>query len=91
MGKLKSKPICTRKFYFHGSKEYGWETFEEMEEEGLFDLWSDKEKCDFRDNFIYAFYEFEIEAEIYRDGTTKMISVDGKKVYDRPKNKMLFK
>ena len=74
------KVLCKRKMYVHTSKESNWDHLEEMIEEGLFVNWTEEDKEEFRDNFIYTNYEVELEMEIYTDGTSKIIAVDGDKV-----------
>jgi len=88
---MKKEILSTRKFYLHGHKEYNWTEMEEMIEDGLFDGWSDVKKDDFRDKFIYSLYEVELELEIYTDGSTKIVKVDGKEVIHKPKQQILFK
>ena len=87
---METKILCTRKFYLHGSKESNWEEMEEMIEDGLFDGWSDVQKDDFREQFIYSLYEVELELEIYSDGTTKIVEVNGNKVIREQKQMPLF-
>jgi hypothetical protein len=82
---MENKLLCTRKFYLHGHKEQNWTEMEEMIEDGLFDGWSDVKKDDFREQFIYSLYEVELELEIYDDGSTKIVKVDGHKVVRKPK------
>jgi hypothetical protein len=82
---MENKLLSTRKFYLHGHKESNWTEMEEMIEDGLFDGWSDVKKDDFREQFIYSLYEVELELEIYTDGSTKIVKVDGHKVVRKPK------
>jgi hypothetical protein len=87
---MENKLICTRKFYLHGSKEYNWGEMEDMVQEGFFNGWSDVKKDDFREQFIYSLYEVELELQIYDDGTTKIVEVDGNKVVREQKQMPLF-
>ena len=85
------KPITTIDTYLHGSKEYSMDLFEEMEEDGVFDDFSKEEKSDFLENFIYTNYEVTITLDVYKNGDTKIVEVDGHKVLYEPKQLILFK
>ena len=87
---MENQILSTRKFYLHGHKEHNWTEMEEMIEEGLFDEWSDVQKDDFREQFIFSLYEVELELEIYTDGTSKIVEVDGNKVVREQKQMPLF-
>jgi hypothetical protein len=56
------------KMYLHGDKDSNWRTGHDigLSEEAI------------RQEFKYALYEVEVEIEVNRDGTYKMVSVDGR-------------
>lgn len=70
---------CIRiKDYLHSSKEDNWETamkygfIEDYDDDG-----------EFMQNFRGNLYEVEFELEVYKDGTSKIIKVDDRKVLEQ--------
>lgn len=67
--------LCRRWMYIHGEKGYASDVIDELQEDDVFDDFSDEEFDKFKNNFIYALYEVGLELEIYKDGTYKILNV----------------
>ena len=85
------KVLCKRTTYLHENKEANWCDYEDMIEEGLMDGWSQEKMDKFIANYTYSNSEVELELEVYEDGSSRIIAVDGKEVLYKPKQLILFK
>ena len=85
------KVLCKRTTYSHSSKETNWGDYEDMIDDGLMDDWSQEKKDKFIQNYAYTNYEVSLELEVYEDGTSRIIAVDGHEVLYKPKQQILFK
>jgi len=81
---MSRKKIGTISYYMTSSKEGNFEYINEFEEEGFFDGMTNKEIKKFKENWIYAMYEVEFELDIYSDGSSKIVKVNGNPVIRKP-------
>lgn len=86
---MKSKTLCKRKTLVHSIKESNWDEYHHMVDEGLMEGWSEAKKDRFTGNYVYTNLEVTIELEVYEDGTSEIIAVDGMKVLRKPKQRTL--
>lgn len=64
--------------YLHGSKESAYEKAAEL----LDCDYDDDEVYKFGRNYLNALYEVEFELEVQRDGTSRIVKVDGRRLED---------
>jgi hypothetical protein len=76
----KKNVLGTIKTYLHGSKDENWEMIEELKDKGFFKNMDETEIEIFSENFIYTNYEVELELEVYKNGNSEIIAVNGKKL-----------